>query len=34
VRYILGLGDLDNADNSEVKNRTIGISAGIMVPMN
>lgn len=33
ARYILGLGDIDQDDNSEVKNRTIGITAGIMVPL-
>ncbi|MBX2870569.1 MAG: PorT family protein [Saprospiraceae bacterium] len=33
VRYILGLGDLDENPDREVKNRTIGITAGIMVPL-
>lgn len=32
-RYILGLGDIDQSNNSEVKNRTIGITAGIMFPL-
>lgn len=33
ARYIHGLGDLDNAKVSEVKNRTIGLSAGLMFPL-
>ncbi len=33
VRYILGLGDLDENPDREIKNRTIGITAGIMVPL-
>jgi len=31
-RYILGLGDIDSSDNSTVKNRTIGLSAGLLLP--
>ena len=33
VRYILGLGDIDESNDSETKNRTIGITAGLMIPL-
>lgn len=33
VRYILGLGDLDENPDREIKNRTVGITAGIMIPL-
>lgn len=33
LRYILGLGDLDENPDREVKNRTIGITAGLMIPL-
>ena len=33
VRYILGLGDLDENPDREVKNRTIGVTTGLMIPL-
>ena len=33
TRYVLGLGDIDSGDEREVRNRTIGVTAGIMVPL-
>lgn len=34
VRYVLGLADYSDLPNTEIRNRSVGITGGIMVPLN